>query len=453
MRFSYRPPLVSRVTLFACCALSTKFVSALAGASSVPNIRKDVINLQSPHVERSPVEALEYLVCQCRNLGIDAFDLYGDFEKTSTESYLKRFEQEVAEEFGKEDAVFMPSGGMAQSIALLIHSADTDKEERRSCFACHHTSHLLLHEQDAYRELVHMEPLVISTKEKAQNGISVPPMSFLDVQNTLDSASIKPHTLILELPHREIGGKLTSWSGILKIQTYCQNQGIKFHLDGARIFEATTGYPDIPLQDLASVFDSVYISFYKGLGGLAGAMLLGDKDFCDKARIWLRRFGGNLFTLLPYAVSGWAGYKQRWCLQSFTVESPSPSVKEHLLSFQKKKEKLVRIVEQLTSDDVVSRIVSFEPEVPETNMVHGYLKASVEACHNALNLVETENRIRVLVRVRQVEEAESAFEIGYRSRFEWAMGESNGNIPNDMFLKGWKALAQHLLSSDNKAKQ
>lgn len=52
-----------------------------------------------------------------------------------------------------------------------------------------------------------------------------------------------------------------------------------------------------------------------------------------------------------------------------------------------------------------------------------------------------------------MEEAESAFEIGYRSRFEWAMGESNGNIPNDMFLKGWKALAQRLLSSDNKAKQ
>ena len=56
------------------------------------------------------------------------------------------------------------------------------------------------------------------------------------------------------------------------------------------------------MSEIASVFDSVYISFYKGLGSISGAMIMGEKDFCDEARVWLRRFGGNLYTLLPYCM-------------------------------------------------------------------------------------------------------------------------------------------------------
>lgn len=54
------------------------------------------------------------------------------------------------------------------------------------------------------------------------------------------------------------------------------------------------------LSELAKPFHSIYISFYKGLGAISGAMLLGNREFCEEARVWLTRFGGNLYTKMPY---------------------------------------------------------------------------------------------------------------------------------------------------------
>ena len=433
-------------TIIVFLALVTKIGYSLTDSSSS-------VNLQLPHIERGPADTLKYLAHQCECLGVHKFDVYGDFptDDASVEntSFLRTLEQEIAAEFGKEDAIFMPSGGMAQSIALLIHarpgnkacgSRSKDGEPTTAHFACHHTSHLLLHEQDAYRDLLQMEPIIISTIDEA-DGIHVPPMTFADIRRVIGMHPCKPETLILELPHREIGGKLTPWNDVMRIREYCTEQDIKFHLDGARIFEATSGYNDISLREIASAFDSVYISFYKGLGGLAGAMLLGDKDFIDQARIWLRRFGGNLYTLMPYAVSGWTGFRRQWRLES-------QDDSESLLSFQNKKDKLVHIVKELSKDPEISNIVTFDPAMPETNMVHGYLRYSVEECNAALDQVESKLGIRVLVRVRPVEvTTDPAYKYGYRSRFEWAIGESNGKIPNKTFLLGWRAFAKIILQS------
>jgi len=320
-------------------------------------------NLQRMHKEKSPQETFEELANVCERLGLKNhnWDVYGDFDKDSSQtSFLRKFESEVAQELGTQDAVFMPSGGMAQSIALLIHATtiETSSGSRTNsssscghhCFACHHTSHLLLHEQAAYYHLLGMNAIIVDTLHQAE-GISIPPLTFAIVQQVLDDEykkwSIQPSTLLLELPHREIGGKTTPWNDILQIRKYCTDNNIKLHLDGARLFEATTGYPDQSLQELVQIFDSVYISFYKGLGGMTGAMLLGSEDFCGQARIWLRRFGGNLYTLLPYAVSGWAGYQRQWKLNSVQEKEEKEVNGPLLLSFVQKKEKLVRLVQLL----------------------------------------------------------------------------------------------------------
>ena len=444
--------LIRAFTIISLC--STRY--ALALASKLP---PSVINLQRFHVERSPTETLEYLSQESQRLGVDAFDAYGDFEKDPESSYLRRFEAELAEELGMEDAVVMPSGGMAQSIALLIHSAataatntasDSNSQKSSNYFACHHTSHLLLHENDAYRELLHMEPLILSTVDQAK-GISIPPMSFSRIQRLLDEKKklgTVPSTLILELPHREIGGKVTPWHDILQIREYCRDNNIQFHMDGARLFEATTGYEDKSIQELVSAFDSVYISFYKGLGGMTGAMLLGSNEFCGQARTWLGRFGGNLYTLMPYAVSGWAGFRRQWRLESSQSESRSAQQQDRLLSFQEKKDKLVGLVQALAADDDIAQVLQFDPAIPETNMVHGYISASVEKCSTVLDAVEREHGIRVLFRVRPVPEEAPAYKLGYKAYFEWAIGEANGEIPDDVFIHGWRAVARGLLVED-----
>src|SRR5205823_12945610 len=79
--------------------------------------------------------------------------------------------------------------------------------------------------------------------------------------------------------------------------------GVKLHLDGARLWEAREFYAPKTLAEIAALFDSVYVSFYKGIGALAGAMLLGSQDFIGEARVWRRRQGGTLVQLHPLVAS------------------------------------------------------------------------------------------------------------------------------------------------------
>lgn len=392
-------------------------------------------NLQAQHASLAPAEALQQLIDSCKDLNISSFDVYGDFHLDESKSFLRRFESELAEEFGKEDAVFMPSGVMAQDIALLIHGG---KQRKKTHFACHHSSHLLLHEEEAYRELVGLEPLVIDTTGKVgKNGYSIPAMGLEDATKAFDGFKDKMgvsivgeslSTLILELPHRELGGKCTSWDEILGMRQLCDEEGVMFHCDGARIFEATCYYEDKTLSEIADQFDSLYISFYKGLGGISGAMLMGNADFCGEARKWLRRFGGNLYTLLPYAVSGWAGYHRHWV-----------NVEDNM-SFVEKYFKLTELMTEISKLEAVS----FDPEVPCVNMVHGYFRHTVDEVISACDRVEEATGKRVLNRVGPIAEDDNAYKVGYRSKFEWTIGASNGAASNQDILNAWRVLVSEL---------
>jgi len=286
-----------------------------------------------------------------------------------------------------------------------------------------------------------MDALTVSTKEKLMPyGYGVAPLMLEDVANALEvlksderlkKAGDVLSTLILELPHRELGGKLTPWDEVEQISQLCIEEGIHFHCDGARIFEASAGY-GLALSELAKPFDSVYISFYKGLGGISGAMLLGSSTFCAEARKWLRRFGGNLYTLAPYAASGWSGYKRH-------VKGKGRGA-----TFEEKQEKLVRIVKHLSNMEDVSSILSFDPPTPETNMFHGLLRASAKECLEASNKVEEQSGICVLSRVRDIDETDPAFDCGFRSKFELAMGDTNFLIEDEAYYIGWNDLAKEL---------
>jgi len=429
-------------------AIQPTTISSLSTTTTPPNI---VVSLQDPHPPQTPSTLMKTLANDCNFLGIETIDVYGDYDSTVGTSYLRTFEAEVAGSLGKEDAVFMPSGVMAQSIALLIHHNSEVVEGRR--FACHHSSHLLLHEEEGFRHLLSMEPLVISTKsdttdeeDNDDDEIGVSPLTYSDVKRAFISKgggeegrnTTGLSTFILELPHRELGGKLTPWEDVQKMKTLCGKRGVKFHCDGARLFEASAGY-GLPLTELCDPFDSVYISFYKGLGGIAGAMLVGDAKFCAEARLWLRRFGGNLYTLLPYAIGGWAGYRQ--CITKDDDHHPP-------MTFVNRRDKMRRVVSTLSCrTEPVCQVVSFDPNLPQTNMVHGYIRASVEECFEARDVVEREEGIRVFNRVREIEKDDAAYRLGYRSKFEYSIGDYNGSIDDSTYLRGWNEFASILLKS------
>lgn len=214
-------------------------------------------------------------------------DVYG------TGAVIDGFQKRMSEVLGKEASVFFPSGTMAQQIALRIWSDETENKK----VAYHPLSHLEIHEQDGLKELHHIQSVLLGTKER---------LFTIEDLKALEDVSV----VLFELPQREIGGQLPTWEKLVEMVNYCHQRGFKTHLDGARLFECLPYY-NKPIQEITSLFDSVYISFYKGLGGITGAMLSGPKLFTETSKIWKRRHGGDLYHLYPYIVTSENAYNLR----------------------------------------------------------------------------------------------------------------------------------------------
>ena len=230
----------------------------------------------SGQVFRSPAEVFADLARSCDELGIEEWDVYGEF------GAVQRLESELVELFGVEAAACFPSGVMAQQAALRVH---TDRAASRRV-ALPDLSHLLLHEEDGPR-LLHGLEISLLTR-----GFEAPAARHL--------AAIpgRVGAVLAELPLREAGCLLPTWDDLAALSEACRERGVALHFDGARIWEAQPWF-ERPLPEIAALADSLYVSFYKGLGGLAGAALLGPADFIAEARLWRRRLGGTIYHLPP----------------------------------------------------------------------------------------------------------------------------------------------------------
>jgi threonine aldolase len=207
-------------------------------------------------------------------------DRYGEGER------LERLERRTAELLGKDAAVFMPSGTMAQQIALRIWC------ERRGVrtVAFHPTCHLELHEEKAYARLHGLHATLVGDPNSL--------VTLADLEHIREPVA----AVLLELPQREIGGRLPAWDDLVAQTDWARANGVALHLDGARLWEAQPFYARSHAE-IAGLFDSVYVSFYKGLGGMAGAALAGDAELASEARVWQRRHGGTLVTMFPYVLA------------------------------------------------------------------------------------------------------------------------------------------------------
>ncbi|WEG12338.1 aminotransferase class I/II-fold pyridoxal phosphate-dependent enzyme [Pullulanibacillus sp. KACC 23026] len=207
-------------------------------------------------------------------------DIYGKA------SIIEPFQEKMASFLGKEAAVFFPSGTMAQQIALRIWC----DEKENSRVAYHPLCHLEIHEEGGLKELHHIQPILLADKDRV--------IELEDVTRLNEEIAC----LLLELPQREIGGQLPSYETLEAISAYCKEEGIRLHLDGARLFEILPYYKKTAAE-VCALFDSVYVSFYKGIGGIAGAILAGNKAFTEQSKVWKRRHGGDLISLYPYILS------------------------------------------------------------------------------------------------------------------------------------------------------
>ena len=234
--------------------------------------------LNAWHGSPRPRDRLEELVRTVDEA--ERADRYGEGER------IERLERRVAELLGKEAAVLMPSGTMAQQIALRIWC----DRRGRDTVAFHPTCHLELHEEKAYEQLHGLHATLVGDPNR------------LITLGDLEALREPVAAILLELPQREIGGLLPEWDDLVGQTGWARERGIALHLDGARLWESQPYYAR-PHAEIAGRFDSVYVSFYKGLGGIAGAALAGDADLVSEARVWQRRHGGTLVTMFPYVVA------------------------------------------------------------------------------------------------------------------------------------------------------
>jgi threonine aldolase len=234
----------------------------------------------------TPVEAMRRVAVLAEELGIEQWDVYAE------RGAVARLEEEVAGLLGKPAAAMFPSGVMAQQAALRVHC------DRRGSLrvGIPEVSHLLQHEDDGQR-LVHGFRF-----EHLSMGRELPTVA--DVERLGRGLG----AILLELPLRDAGCVLPAWDDLVAITAKAHELGAAVHLDGARIWESQPYY-ERPLADIAGLADTTYVSFYKGLGGLAGACLVGEQDVVDEARRWRKRMGGTLFHLTPLAIGALAGLR------------------------------------------------------------------------------------------------------------------------------------------------
>ena len=210
---------------------------------------------------------------------------YMDERGLAAEMYLggpmvAELEAKVAKLLGKPAAMWSPTGTLAQGIAARLHAEATGSQ----LIALHPTSHLELHEERGYHYAHGLDARLIGDWSK--------PLSAADLVPGMACT-------IVELPQRHNGGALPGWDALEAIKARAREIGSPLHLDGARLWATRSFYGDRSLAQIADGFASVYVSFYKDVGAIAGAMLAGEEDFIAEARIWQARLGGRLVASWP----------------------------------------------------------------------------------------------------------------------------------------------------------
>ncbi|MGM0846236.1 MAG: threonine aldolase family protein [Bacillota bacterium] len=333
-----------------------------------------------------------------RNAGVlkEAFEGVGyDMESDiyGSGKVIEEFQEKMAKLLGKESAVFFPSGTMAQQIALRIWC--DEKGLKRAAY--HPLSHLEIHEEDGIKELHGIETVLLGEKDRV--------ITLEDIQNMKEEVAV----VLLELPQREIGGQLPDFETLQAISAYCREQDIKLQLDGARLLEVLPFYQK-SAAEICGLFDSVYLSLYKGIGGIAGAILAGSEAFTKKSKVWKRRHGGDLISLYPYIVSA-----------DYYYELRADKMEQYYHDAKK-------LAELYNSCEKVSTL----PQVPVSNMFHVHYRVSKEFLEPILIEVYQETEVGLSGYLKETGDSSCYYEVSIGDLYRTISEEKLNEVFNSL---------------------
>lgn len=231
------------------------------------DLRSDTVTRPTPAMHRAMAEA---------EVGDDVL---GD------DPTVKALEARVAEHLGKESAVFMPSGTMANQVAIRAHTESGDE------ILCHVDSHCYCLEAGAPAALSGCLVRLLH----GRRGIFSPATLAAELHppGEVENHLCTQKLVLVENTHNRGGGSIWPIEQVAAVELTAREAGLKMHLDGARLWNASvaTGTPE---RRYAKHFDSVSVCFSKGLGAPVGSALVGSADFIRRARRFRKQFGGGL---------------------------------------------------------------------------------------------------------------------------------------------------------------
>ena len=195
---------------------------------------------------------------------------------------VNRLENMLSEKFGMEAGMFCASGTMSNQIAIKCHTQPGDE------IICDKMSHVYLYEGGG---IAFNSGCQVKTVEGDRGRIKAE--QVLEVINPNDIHKASTKLVSLENTANRGGGSCYELEDIKNIKEACLQNNLKLHLDGARLFNALVEKKETP-KEYGAIFDSISICLSKGLGAPVGSVLLGSKEFIQKARRVRKVFGGGM---------------------------------------------------------------------------------------------------------------------------------------------------------------
>ncbi|MFD1015272.1 threonine aldolase family protein [Winogradskyella rapida] len=205
---------------------------------------------------------------------------------------MNALEERLATMFGKEKALFFPSGSMANQVAIKLHTQPGEQ------VICDKYAHIYNYEvggvafhSGATCKLLDGHRGMFTAKQVEE---AISPSAYYYSQSRL---------VEVENTTNKGGGACWDFSEIEKIKTVCKTHDLGFHLDGARLWNAMVSKNETPLQ-YGTAFDSISVCLSKGLGCPVGSVLLGDEALMEKSLSLRKLFGGNMRQVGYLAAAG-----------------------------------------------------------------------------------------------------------------------------------------------------
>ncbi|HPN38652.1 MAG TPA: GntG family PLP-dependent aldolase [Melioribacteraceae bacterium] len=239
------------------------------------DLRSDTVTLPSEGMRRAMYEA---------EVGDDVY---------REDPTVIKLERMVAEMFGKEAALFVPSGTMSNQLALNVLTNPGDE------VICESDAHIFHYESGSPAKLSGIQLYPV----KGKNGLMFPE----DVEECIRhvDAYYMPRTKVvaIENTHNRAGGTIIPLGNIKELKELTNKYGLYFHCDGARIWNAATE-TKISYAEYGKYFDTISVCLSKGLGAPVGSLLLGTKDLITKAFRVRKSYGGGMRQIGILAAAG-----------------------------------------------------------------------------------------------------------------------------------------------------